>query len=331
MLVVLLVLSFFIVQPFLKVIFLGALFAYVSYPLYRKFNRKINSTVSALLICLLIFLIIVIPAVFFVKGLVQESYNVFIIFKQKLATGLISNCKSQLCETLRSYSQNSEINFQVQETAKTVINWIVNKSSDLLVSVPKVLLNLFVLFFTLFYFLKDGKDLLRKINHYLKLQRNNYIRLLRRLKEIVHGLVYGYLVVALIQGLTGYLGFLIFGISSPLFWGLFMAFLALIPFVGAGIIWVPASIIIILEGVYNNSTWLIVKGVLLFIYGLVFISSVDNIFKPKLMGNKAKIHSVVVLIGILGGLFTFGLLGVILGPLLLSFTIEFIDIYLLKK
>ena len=331
MLVVLLVISFFIVQPFLKIIFLGALFAYVSYPLYRKFNRKINSTVSALLICFLILLIIVVPAVFFVKGLIQESYSIFIIFKQKLAIGLISNCKSNICEVLRTYSQNPEINFQVQETAKVVINWIVTKSSDLLVSVPKILLNLFVLFFTLFYFLKEGKELIANINRYLKLQQNNYVRLIKRLKEIIHGLVYGYLIVALIQGITGYLGFLIFGISSPLFWGLFMAFLALIPFVGAGIIWVPASIIMILEGVYNNSTWLIVKGVLLFIYGLVFISSVDNIFKPKLMGNKAKIHSVVVLVGILGGLFTFGLLGVILGPLILSFTVEFIDIYLLKK
>jgi predicted PurR-regulated permease PerM len=331
LLVVLLVISFFIVQPFLKIIFLGALFAYVSYPLYRKFNRKINSTVSALLICFLILLIIVVPAVFFVKGLIQESYSIFIIFKQKLAIGLISNCKSNICEVLRTYSQNPEINFQVQETAKVVINWIVTKSSDLLVSVPKILLNLFVLFFTLFYFLKEGKELIANINRYLKLQQNNYVRLIKRLKEIIHGLVYGYLIVALVQGITGYLGFLIFGISSPLFWGLFMAFLALIPFVGAGIIWVPASIIMILEGVYNNSTWLIVKGVLLFIYGLVFISSVDNIFKPKLMGNKAKIHSVVVLIGILGGLFTFGLLGVILGPLLLSFTVEFIDIYLLKK
>ena len=331
MLVVLLVISFFIVQPFLKIIFLGALFDYVSYPLYRKFNRKINSTVSALLICFLILLIIVVPAVFFVKGLIQESYSIFIIFKQKLAIGLISNCKSNICEVLRTYSQNPEINFQVQETAKVVINWIVTKSSDLLVSVPKILLNLFVLFFTLFYFLKEGKELIANINRYLKLQQNNYVRLIKRLKEIIHGLVYGYLIVALVQGITGYLGFLIFGISSPLFWGLFMAFLALIPFVGAGIIWVPASIIMILEGVYNNSTWLIVKGVLLFIYGLVFISSVDNIFKPKLMGNKAKIHSVVVLIGILGGLFTFGLLGVILGPLLLSFTVEFIDIYLLKK
>ncbi len=324
-------LSFYVLQPFLKVIFLGALFAYVSYPLYRKFNQKINSTVSALLICLLIFLIIVVPAVFFVKGLVQESYAIFVLFKQKLATGLVSNCKSQICETFQTYSQSPEINFQIQETAKTVINWIVTKSSDVLVSIPKVLLNLFVLFFTMFYFLKDGEGLIHHINSYLKLQRNKYVRLIKRLKEILHGLVYGYVIVALIQGVTGSIGFFIFGISSPLFWGLFMGFLALIPFVGASIIWVPASLIFILEGVYNNSTWLIIKGILLFVYGIVFISSADNILKPKLMGNKAGIHSAIVLIGILGGLLTFGLLGVILGPLLLSFTVEFIDIYLLKK
>ena len=172
----------------------------------------------------------------------------------------------------------------------------------------------------MFYFLKDGKQLFHKIVPYLGTEKVQYTHILTRLKEIINGVVYGYLLVALIQGALGALGFFIFGISSPLLWGLVMAILSLIPFVGTGVVWVPASVFILLDGMFSDSNWLIFKGIALFIYGLVFIASSDNILRPKLMGDKAKIHPAIVMLGIFGGVFVLGPLGVILGPLILSLT-----------
>ena len=109
-----------------------------------------------------------------------------------------------------------------------------------------------------------------------------------------------------------------------------MAFLALIPYIGTGVIWVPAALFIFLDGVFQNSTPLILKGVGLFLYCLVFVASSDNILRPKLIGDKAKVHPVIILVGILGGMALFGVIGVLVGPLILSLTSVLVESYLGK-
>ena len=291
----------------------------------RKTNKKV---IAALLVCLFVLIILVVPSVFFIKSLVTESYTFYMLVKQKLAVGLFKGCEHSICETIRDFGQNPEIRYQIQEITKKLTEWIVQKSSDILFSVPIILLNLFVMLFTMFYFLKDGESLLKKLNGYLKIHPGRYQKILGRLEEIVHGVVFGYLLVALIQGGLGALGFFIFGVPSPLFWGLVMAFLALIPYLGTGVVWVPASLIIFMDGLFKNSNWIMFKGIALFIYSFIFVSSLDNIIRPKLMGGRAKIHPAVILVGIIGGIFMFGPFGVLIGPLVLSLTVVFIGTYL---
>ena len=324
----LLVLSIFIVRPFILSIFMGAFLAYVLYPLYKKLQGKItNNTTNALLICILVLIVLVVPGAYFVKSLVKESYILYLVVKQKLAVGFFQNCGNSFCEGLTSFAQNSNFQHQIQEISRTATNWVIEKGSNLLVSVPRIVLNLFVMFFTLFYFLKDGHQLATKFTKYLTMPDGKYTLVLRRLKQILHGLTYGYLLVAFIQGVIGALGFFIFGISSPIFWGLIMALLSLLPFIGAGVIWVPAALIMFLDGIFQGSNWIVVKAILLFLYGFFAISGLDNILRPKLMGNKAKIHPAVVMLGIFGGAIVLGPFGVLIGPLVLSLTVVIFDVY----
>ncbi|MFH1829036.1 MAG: AI-2E family transporter [Nanoarchaeota archaeon] len=330
--ILLLVLSFFVIKPLLLAIFLGALLAYIAYPIYKLSLKRINNkTISSLLVCLLVFLVFVIPLTFLVKSLVQESYVIYLLVKQKLAVGLFRNCENTFCEAIRAFGHNEFVNTQIKEWIKTITNWVIQKGSYFLISLPKIVLNLFVTFLTLFYFLKDGDELLRKLNHYFSSHQKNYLIIISRLKEILHGVVYGYLLIALIQGFFGALGFFIFGISSPLFWGVIMAFLALIPVLGTGVIWVPASLILLLDGIFQDSTTLVVKGIALFVYSFIFVGSVDNFLRPKLIGQKAKVHTAIIMFGIFGGILMFGPLGVIIGPIVLSLTAEVIDLYLSNK
>jgi len=139
------------------------------------------------------------------------------------------------------------------------------------------------------------------------------------------------LLIALIQGALGALGFFLFGISSPLFWGLLMGILSLLPMVGTGLIWVPAALILLLNGIFQDSYSLIFKGIGLFLYGLLIVSSLDNILRPKLISEKVKIHSAVILLGILGGVYLFGPLGVIVGPLIFSMTLVLLKAYFNSK
>ncbi len=306
--------------------------AYIFYPLYQKVLQKVRKKeLAAILICLFVLLILVVPAVFFVKTLVQESYGLFILVKQKLAVGFFSSCNNSFCEMIDSLGNNVEIQYRVQQITKSLTNWIIGRGSDFLVSIPIIIINLFIMTFTLYYFLKDGDVFVRKLSNYLSMKEKGYSLIVNRLKEIVQGVVFGYLLIALIQGLLGALGFFIFGISSPLFWGLAMAFLALIPYLGTGIIWVPAALILFLEGYFQGSNALMFKGIGLFIYSLIFVATLDNLIRPVFIGGKAKIHPAVIMVGIFGGIFFFGPLGIIIGPLVLSLTTVIIDSFLPEK
>ncbi|MFQ5620928.1 MAG: AI-2E family transporter, partial [Candidatus Nanoarchaeia archaeon] len=145
------------------------------------------------------------------------------------------------------------------------------------------------------------------------------------------GVIYGSLVIALIQGALGALGFMIFGVGSPILWGLVMSLFALVPFIGTPIIWGPAGLLLVIDGFVDGQTNLVAKGIGLLIYGTLVISTVDNILKPKLIGKKAKIHPIVVLIGVLGGLSLLGFVGFVVGPLVLALFEALIEVYEKEK
>lgn len=329
--VLLAVLSFLIIKPFFIAIFIGALLAYIFYPLYSLLQKKMGSRIlPALLICLIVTLLVLIPGGFFIKSLVEQSYSVFILAKEKVSLGVFETCTHQICIYVQELAKNPNFGPQIQELVKSVTDWIIQKGSAILIGVPIVLVNLFITLFTLFYFQIDGDKFVKNLQIFLRMKKRKYQVVVKRLDEIVHGLVFGYIIVALIQGILGALGFFLFGVPSPLFWGLIMALLALIPYLGTGIIWVPASLYLFFSGVIRDSDSLILKGVGLFAYGLLIVSSIDNILKPKMMGERAKTHPALIMIGIFGGIALFGPLGVIIGPLILALTMVFFEIYLLK-
>lgn len=328
--IVLVVLSLVIITPLLISLFLGAILAYAIYPLYHKITLK-NKSLAAILMCIVVMILLIIPSIFLIRGLVQESYTLYHFVRDNVSVPLYSSCQSFWCKTLQEVTHNEVVMEQVQSAGIGVTSWLITKGSTFLVSIPRLLLHLFIIFFTMFYFLKDGENLVKVIGDHMQLKRGEYSYIIRRLQEIMSGIMYGYLLIGLIQGALGALGFFLFGVSSPLFWGMVMGFLSLIPFLGAGLVWLPAAIFIVSQGVLHDSSWLIFKGIGLAVYGLIIISGADNVLRPKLMGSKAKIHPLIIFLGIFGGVFTLGAIGVILGPLLLSLTVVLMDVFLAGK
>ena len=261
----------------------------------------------------------------------QETYVLFLVGKQRWATGFFQNCVNQFCQVVKNLAQDPNVNPQIQDMLKSVANWVVQKASVFLISLPRMFLNLFIAVFSFFYLLRDGEKIMQNINEFLFMGEKKYAFIIHRLREIIHALVYGYIIIALLQGALGALGFFVVGISSPLIWGIIMAVLALIPALGTGIVWFPAALIIFLDGVFQDSNLLIIKGIGLFLYSFFIVAGIDNVLKPKLIGEKAKVHPLVIMIGVFGGIFLFGPLGVIVGPLLLALTSVFIEAYLIKK
>ncbi len=329
---ILVVAAYFILKPFFLPLFLAGLLAYTLYPIYKKLLTRIKSkTISSLALTVSVFVIIVLPAGYFANIIVRQSYFIYIIIKQRLATGIFQECASPICNSLTEFLQGPEITSYITSASNSITQYFIQKGSTLIFSIPTLILNLFIFLFVLYYLLRDGENLIHRVGYYLSVQKKTYAIIISRLKEVTHGIVYGYLLVALMQGVLGGLGFFLVGLPSPVFWGVIMAFLALFPFVGTGVVWGPAGIILIVNGLSQDSTFIVVKGIALLIYGALIVSSLDNLVRPKVVSGKAKIHPVIILLGIFGGLFVFGPFGVIIGPMILSLIAIIIEAYLGKE
>jgi len=179
----------------------------------------------------------------------------------------------------------------------------------------------------MFFLFRDGEIFIDKIERIMPLKDKYRKHVFKRLNNMAYAVIYGTIIIAIIQGTLGGIGFLIFGLSSPLLWGVVMMFAALIPYIGSSIIWFPASLILIFSGYLNLETTLIIKGILLMLYGIFVVGTIDNILKPKIIGDKGGLHPVLVLLGVVGGLSFIGFIGVIIGPIILAMLVTFIKIY----
>ena len=146
-------------------------------------------------------------------------------------------------------------------------------------------------------------------------------------QEVIFATVYGVIIVAIIQGIVGTIGFIIFDVPSPILLGLLLTFAALIPFVGTALVWLPASALVFLNGYLNADTTMIGKGIGLFLYGALVISLIDNLIRPKIISKEAKLHPVLILLGLFGGIRVLGPIGMVVGPLVLALLVSFVDIY----
>ena len=328
--VILTVIAFFIIKPFVGAILGGVILAYICHPVYRWLNKILKrKTPAALITCILLIIILLIPSILILNTLTKEAYVGYLFSKQKIAAteAILGECdpKGTICraiQPLNDFIQEPQVQYQIQTSIERFTSYIIDNASEMVLSIPKFLLGLFFMLFTLYYALKEGHLVAELGRKLVPLKQNVKNRLYEKLSKTTFAVVYGYIIVALIQGALGAVGFLIFGISSPLSWGIVMAFLALFPIIGTPLVWVPAAILKLMDGVINNDSGAIIAAILLFLYGLIVISSIDNIIRPKIIGTHAKVHPWIILMGVVGGMLLFGFIGLIIGPLILTtFTI----------
>jgi len=178
----------------------------------------------------------------------------------------------------------------------------------------------FLMTVALFFLFRDGEQLMEKIKTLLPFSTTERENILKRIVDMIHATIYGGIVVALVQGGLGGLGFLIVGLPAPLFWGTVMAFFSFVPIVGTALVWFPAVVILFAQGTY-------LKGVILLAWGMIIVSLSDNFLRPILIGGRTQVHTLLLFFGILGGLRVFGFLGLIAGPLVITICLALIDIY----
>jgi predicted PurR-regulated permease PerM len=174
--------------------------------------------------------------------------------------------------------------------------------------------------FTLFYFLRDTREIGTSIMDLLPLEKEQSKNVFKRCREIIDASVQGVIVIAGIQGALGAIGFWALGVPSAILWGVVMFILSMIPALGAFLVWVPAAIFLFATGAW-------IKGILLVIWGGVVIGSVDNFLRPKLVGQKTGMHDLVIFFSVLGGLQAFGILGLFLGPVVVAVALSITEVF----
>lgn len=329
-------LGFFIAKPFLPALFTGAIVAYLAYPLYQKISSRIkNKNVASLLVAAIIVLVLTVPFISIIGIVSKEAYNTYAtLSQQNLGTNFLKiTCRDEsfwACKSVKSFVgflPKDNLDYYLQVTIEKITGFIIRNVSNVLASIPFFLLNFFVMIFVVYYLLKDGDSIAKRIKKILPLKESHKQHVFDRFHHITYAMFYGNISVAIIQGILGAIGFMIFGVPSPVLWGFVMMLFALIPYFGTAIIWLPAALNLIFIGYLQSDNSFITKGILLIAYGVIVISSIDNILKPKIIGTRANVHPILVLIGVLGGLNLFGFVGLFLGPMMLALLMTFIDIY----
>lgn len=333
---VLIYLSFSVIQPFLNALLSGIVISYVVQPVYKFLNKRLKSpNLSAFVIALFIILLILTPLILVIDNVAPEARYSYIRAKQKILSGefIDIDCRGKttmLCTIssgIKQFVSDPEVKPQLQEILSRVTTYAIEKTSELFLALPRILFNIFITFLVVFYLLKDGDALTEKVKRLLPLRRKHKEHIFKRLQDTTYAVLYGSLIVAIVQGALGALGFYMFGIASPVTWGIVMTITALIPIVGTAIIWLPASLLLIGEGLTLQSNFVVWQGIGLFFYSLLIVGTIDNILKPRIIGEKSGVHPVLIMFGALGGLAIFGMIGFIIGPLILAIFSASIDIY----
>ena len=304
-------LSFLIVKPYIGTLLSAIMLTYIFYPVYKRLNKIIrNDDACALIMLLLMILIVMIPIVVVANSLLWQVFHLYESIKELDIEAWLG----PLLENL------GKVNVYVMDAVDDAIKFVINTISRYIISIPGRLIELFILLFTSFYLFKEGPLIFYKIKKLVPLKESQKNILFREFNSVTRAIVYSIFAVALAQGITGGIGLFIFGVPNYLLWGVVMTALALIPTIGPGPVWITAGVWLIFSGS-------LVKGIGLLAYGVLVISTVDNIIRARIMGRRAKVHPITTLIGVLGGLKLFGLVGIIIGPLILSFFILLVKSY----
>jgi predicted PurR-regulated permease PerM len=316
-LIVLLVLSFFLLKPVLISIIFGAILAFVFLPVYEWMNKGIKSkNISAAILCIFLIALIILPMWFLTPIAIDQSFKLYQTSQQ---LDFIKPLQKIFPSLFSSQEFSSEIGSAIHSFVTRATNSLVNTLGDLILNFPRIFLQLLVVFFTFFYVLRDKDELvsyLRSLSPFSKDVENKFFELSR---GITASIIYGHFIVGIAQGIIAGLGFLIFNVQSALLLTILAAIAGILPIIGTSIIWIPVVIYLVIAG---NTFAAFGVG----IFGIIS-SLIDTPMRTMIVSKRTKIHSSVLIIGMIGGLFLFGFVGFILGPLILAYLLILLDLY----
>src|SRR3989344_5610926 len=305
-LAILFYISYIIIKPFISAILASFFLALLFYPLHIKLQKYVKKpAISAFIITILILLIIVIPLIFIAEVIIKESMLLY-------NTLDLTIIKTSVDNYISSYENIGKF---IPSAIEKGLNYIISVASNFLVSIPQKIFALIIILYSTFYLISGGEEIRKTIKSFLPFKNKEH--LIQNVSSTTFSIIYGIFLIALIEGVITVIGFSVLGIHSPWVWGLIIAFLGLITFIGPAIIWIPFFIYKLAEQEIFIAIGLLVIGIIL--------SFIDTFTRQTVIYKKTKLHPVIILIGLLGGAKMIGIVGLLVGPIILSTVIILLE------
>lgn len=318
-------LCWLMLQPFVNVLAWAAVLVIVFYPVHRRllaWSRR--PATSALLSSLLVIFTILVPLSLITMAVVSELSSA-INAVQGNVSALLDPQTSPLgraLEWIARYVNIEELRSEefLLERLKAMSGTIASRALGFVGGVVGAVVQIFFVIFTMYYLFRDGERFVHALPDTLPLKREQSERIFARTRDVIGASVYGVLVIAVIQGTLGGLMFWVLGLPSAIVWAVVMTFLSMIPMAGSFLVWLPAAIYLALTGHWA-------KALILVAWGALVIGTIDNLLRPKLIGERTKLHELFIFFAVLGGLHVFGVVGIVLGPVVLAITLALLDVF----
>lgn len=309
-----------LIAPFLSALAWALTLAVLFIPLQRWLESRLKrSSLAATVTVLIIGLSVIVPATLVGQALVLEAENGAKLIEMKVASGEWRR-PMEARPRLAPLAVRIERHLNLPETVKSFTAWLSNTAGSIVRGSVYQAVGVCLTFYLLYYFLRDRSEALQSLRYLSPLSKKEMDRLFGRVSDTIHATIFGTLIVAFIQGLLGGLMFWWLDLSAPFLWGMVMALLAVVPVLGAFIVWIPAALYLALEGSWD-------KAIILTLWGIFVVGTIDNLLLPIVVGNRLKLHAVLAFISIVGGLMLFGPAGLILGPVAVTVTTELLEIW----
>ena len=317
-----LVAGYILLRPYLASVLVGGVLAAVAYPAYELILRLVRfRTLAGIATVLLVVCIIFIPLYFVAKTIAGEAANVYSAVTANGGTAQVLEKALERVPEFVPKIKSEDIGALKKNTyLKDALLKVVEHTGSIISKTAEIALHIVISLFTLYYLLKDGKKFRERLMELSPLKKSEDEKVLEKIKVAVTSIIRGSIVVGVVQGVLTGVGFELFGIPNAVLWGSVAVLAAIIPGVGTAIVNIPGVAFLAIMG---NTT----NAILLLVWSLTAVGLIDNFLRPFLIGRDTKLHPFLILLSVLGGIYVFGPVGFLIGPLLLSFLLALLDIY----
>ncbi|MCK5321063.1 AI-2E family transporter [Candidatus Pacearchaeota archaeon] len=307
------VIAFLILKPIVISILFGLLFGYILSPVYKKIQKHLKwKSLSALIVIIGLTAIIVIPLIYIVPSLVKQLFDTYVLLQN-------FNFNSLLQEFIQGDVATS-LAMNLDNIIGKIFSTVLNQFTIFLVNLPSFLLQFSVFLFVFYFTIRDLDKLKEYLSNLSPFSKPTGGKFMEEFKGITHALIFGQILIGIIQGLAVGICLFFLGVPKALVLTFIACIVSIIPVLGSWLVWLPVGIFLIVTG----NTF---SGFFILLYGFFFVSIIDNILRPYFLSRGSGLPIALSVIGTIGGLYFFGIAGLILGPLILAYVLIIIEFY----